>query len=445
MAEGVNEDTGRTHGAGPAPGGESPPEEFSQRYANYVLGVLFTVYVINFIDRQVLSVFIGPIKEEFGVSDTAMGLLVGFAFALFYTFAGIPIARWADRGDRRLIISLGLAVWSAMTVASGLARNFVQLALARVGVGVGEAAGTPPAHSLISDYFPPNKRATAMGIYAWGVYVGSAIAYLGGGYLRANFDWRMAFFVLGIPGLFFALVVRLTVREPPRGYSEQGSGGAATTTLKETLGHLLTCPAWIHLIIGSSLLSIMGYGVLMWGYEFFGRVHGMSPMDIGVWMALIVGLGGSMGTYAGGRIADHLGERDPGWYMRLPALVTVVAMPFGVAFLLAGSSAVALILFFPFYVLSNIYVPAMHTINQNLAKLRMRATASAIMLFIINIVGAGAGPLIVGVLNDLYAERFGSEAIRYSLVSISATGFLGAVFFYLSSRTLAQDLERSRE
>jgi len=269
-----------------------------------------------------------------------MGFLVGFAFALFYTFAGIPIARWADRGNRRTIIAIGLAAWSAMTVASGLARSFVQLALARVGVGVGEAAGSPPAHSLISDYFPPNRRATALGIYASGVYVGSALAYLGGGYLRANFDWRMAFIALGAPGLIIALVVRLSVREPPRGYSEQASN-AASTTLGETLRHLLTCRSWVYLIAGSSLLSMTGYGVLMWGYEFFGRVHGMSPVEIGWWMAAIVGLGGSAGTLGGGSIVDRLGERDRVWYMRFPAIVTLLSLPFGIAFLLADSSGMA--------------------------------------------------------------------------------------------------------
>jgi predicted MFS family arabinose efflux permease len=426
-----------------SPGAATEP--ISEGYANYVLGVLFAVYVINFIDRQVLSVFIGPIKEEFGVSDTAMGLLVGFAFALFYTVAGIPIARWADRGSRRTIIAIGLAVWSGMTVASGLARNFSQLALARVGVGVGEAAGSPPAHSLISDYFPPHKRATALGIYAWGVYVGSAIAYLGGGYLRANFDWRVAFFVLGAPGLIFSLVVRFTVKEPPRGHSEGGVVRAEPTTFGETLRHLLTCRSWVYLIAGSSFLSISGYGVLMWGYEFFGRVHGMSPVDIGLWMALIVGLGGSLGTYAGGRLADRYGQRDPAWYMRLPAIVNLVGMPFGVVFLLADSSGRSLAFFFPYYLLANFYVPSMHTINQNLAKLRMRATAAAIMLFIVNIVGAGAGPLLVGVLNDAFAPRFGDAAIRYSLLCISLTGVLGSLFFYLSSRSLADDLARARE
>jgi predicted MFS family arabinose efflux permease len=373
-----------------------------------------------------------------------MGLLVGFAFALFYTFAGIPIARWADRGNRRTIIAIGLAVWSSMTVASGLARSFLQLALARIGVGVGEAAGSPPAHSLISDYFPPNRRATALGIYAWGVYVGSAIAYLGGGYLRANFDWRVAFFALGAPGLLFALVVRFTVREPPRGYSERGASSLEATTFGETLRHLLTCRSWVHLVIGTSFLSITGYGVLMWGYEFYGRVHGMSPLDIGVWMAFIVGVGGSLGTYAGGRIADRLGERDAGLYLRFPAIATAIAVPFGFAFLLAESSRASLWLFFPFYVLANVYVPAMHTVNQNLAKLRMRATAAAIILFIVNIIGAGAGPFLVGALNDLYAAHFGAEAIRYSLLTISASSVIGAVFLYLSSRTLAKDLRRVR-
>ncbi len=424
--------------------GPDDPAAISPRYASYVLGVLFTVYVINFIDRQVLAVFIGPIKQEFGVSDTTMGLLVGFAFALFYTIAGIPIARWADRGNRRSIIALGLAVWSAMTVACGLTRNFVQLALARVAVGVGEAAGSPPAHSLISDYFAPTRRATALGIYSWGVYVGSALAYLGGGYLRAHFDWRTAFILLGLPGLLFALVVRFTVREPPRGYSEQRAGTAESATFGETLRHLLSCRSWVYMVAGSCFLSLTGYGVLMWGYEFFGRVHAMSPVDIGVWMALVVGLGGSAGAYAGGAAVDRLGERDPGWYMRLPAIVTLAGLPLGFAFLLADSSRLSLAFFFPFYVLSNVYVPAMHTINQNLARLRMRATAAAILLFIVNIVGAGAGPSLVGFLNDLYAARYGVEAIRYSLLTVAATGVLGAFCFFLSSRALPGDLEQAR-
>ena len=210
----------------------------SPAYANYVLGVLFIVYVFNFIDRQVLSVFIGPIKEEFGASDTQMGLLAGFAFALLYTFAGIPIARLADRGNRRNIIVIGLVVWSAMTVACGFARSFAQLALARVLVGIGEAAGSPPSHSMIADYFSMDRRATALAIYTSGAFVGSALAYLGGGYLREYFDWRTAFIVVGVPGLLIALLLAFTVREPLRGISEQRTEDKTTTTLGDTLRYL---------------------------------------------------------------------------------------------------------------------------------------------------------------------------------------------------------------
>ena len=431
------------------PGPPGQPDEaenvtITSAYSNYVLAVLFVVYVINFVDRQILSVFIGPIKQEFGVSDTVMGLLVGFAFALFYTIAGIPIARWADRGNRRSIIALGLAVWSAMTVWCGFARSFGQLALLRVGVGVGEAAGSPPAHSLISDYFPPSKRATAMGIYAWGVYIGSALAYLGGGYLREQFaeDWRTPFILLGLPGLLIALVVRFTVKEPPRGYSEKGAISSEPSTFRETLNYLLSCPSWRNLVAGSCFLSLMGYGVLMWGYEFFGRVHHMAPMEIGLWMAAIVGLGGSLGTFAGGAITDRLSQRDPAWAMRFPARATWACLPFAFVFLLSDSSHIAMASFFVFYFLANIYVPAMHSLNQNLARLSMRATAAAILLFVVNLVGAGFGPLLVGVMNDLYAPYWGEQSIRYSLLSVSVMGVMGAIYFQRSARTLADDLSR---
>jgi MFS family permease len=417
-------------------------EKISPAYARYVLGVLFFVYVLNFIDRQILSVFVEPIKAEMGATDTEMGLLLGFAFALFYTIAGIPIARWADRGNRRSIIALGLTVWSAMTVLSGFTRSFAQLALVRVGVGVGEAAGSPPAHSLISDYFPPERRATAMGIYAWGIYIGSAIAYLGGGYLREYFDWRTAFIVLGTPGLLFALVVRFTVKEPPRGISEVASGNAERATLGETFRYLASNRSWVWLIAASCFLSLTGYGILMWGYAFFGRVHGMPPVEIGIWMAGIVGIGGSLGTYLGGRLADRLGRAKPSRYMTIPALATLASVPLAAGFLLAEKSETAMISFFFFYILANMYVPSLHTINQNLARLRMRATAAAIVLLIINLVGAGAGPFVVGFLNDYFAPTYGAEAIRYSLLSLACTMVPGALCFYLGGRSLAADLAR---
>ena len=416
----------------------------SPAYSNYVLGILFVVYVFNFVDRQVMSVFIGPIKEEFGVSDTAMGLLVGFAFALLYTIAGIPIARWADRGNRRNIIAIGLAVWSAMTVLSGMAKSFTLLAVARVGVGVGEAAGSPPAHSLIADYFPLNRRATALAMYASGAFFGSGLAYLGGGYLREYFDWRTAFMVVGAPGILIAIVLRLTVKEPPRGFSEVGARDDSTSTFKETLKFLMGSRSWVLLMAGFSLVSLTGYAVLMWGYEFFGRVHGMTPIRIGQWMGLIVGVGGSVGTILGGVLVDRVAQKSLRLGIKIPVWVTLTGFPLGVVFLLAASPMQSLLFFAPFYVLLNVYIPAMYAANQALAKLRMRATASAIMLFVVNIVGAGLGPLIVGMLSDYFRPQYGIEGIRYALVVSLGIGAVGGVLLLLSSRYYEEGVLKTR-
>ncbi len=420
------------------------PDKFSPGYANYVLGVLFITYVLNFIDRQAMSVFIGPIKKEFGASDTAMGLLVGFAFALLYTFAGIPIARLADRWNRRNIIATGLALWSAMTIATGMAKDFSHLVIARVGVGIGEAAGTPPAHSLIADYFPLNKRATALAVYSTGVFAGSAIAYLGGGFLREHFDWRVAFFILGLPGLLFVFVLRFTVREPVRGLSEHRQAKHETSTLRETLGFLMSSPSWVWLMAGASCLSIIGYGVLMWGYEFYERIHHMPPVVVGQWMAVIVGVGGVVGTLLGGVLTDRLAELKPAQMIRIPALLTLAGMPFAALFVLVESSTLALLFMFPFYLLMQTYIPAMYAANQNLAKLNMRATASAIVLFVINIVGAGAGPFIVGALSDFFSTQYGDQGLRYALLVTVMIGVVGCLLLTATSRSLKEDLERVR-
>ncbi len=432
-----------TDGVTPEPvSGNGLGARFSPGYANYVLGVLFVVYVLNFIDRQIMSVFIGPIKAEFGASDTEMGLLVGFAFAVLYTFAGIPIARLADRWNRRDIIAIGLVTWSAMTLASGLAKSFAQLVVARVGVGIGEAAGTPPAHSLIADYFPLRKRGTALAIYSSAVFVGSAIAYLGGGYLLHKFDWRTAFIIIGAPGLLVALILRFTVTEPRRGASELSAQGGESHSLAETLRFLAHSRCWIYLMVGCSFLSIPGYGVLMWGYEFFSRVHELSPVTTGKWMALIVGGGGCIGTLLGGPITDKLGLVIPSRRITVPALLTMAGVPLSLVFLLTDSLTLSLVCFFPFYVLMNIYIPAMYSVNQSLARLQMRATASAILLFIINIVGAGAGPFIVGAISDLLEPRYGVESIRYALASVSLLALVGCAFLVTCGRYLEADSRR---
>jgi predicted MFS family arabinose efflux permease len=409
-------------------------------YSRYVLAVLFVVYVFNFIDRQVLSILLDPIKQDLGVSDTAMGFLSGPAFALFYTFAGIPIARWADRASRRSIIALGLTLWSAMTAASGLARSFLQLALARVGVGIGEAAGSPPAHSLLSDYFAPERRATALAIYATGVYVGAMIAFLAGGYIRDHFDWRIAFIAVGLPGLPLALLVRFTVREPPRGHSESGPADTRSAGMMEVIRFLLKRRSFVYIVAGACCQAMSGYGVLAWGPTFLGRVHQMGGVEIGIWFGLSIGLGGTLGATLGGAIADRLGARDQRWYMFLSAIVTLAGVPFVVGFLLLDDALLALLCFIPFYVLAAMYVGPMLSMTQGLVKLRMRATASAILLFMLNIFGLGAGPQLIGFLNDQLSDRFGLEAIRYSLLLVGIVGGLASIFFLQASRTLRQDL-----
>lgn len=421
-------------------GDVAPGERISVGYAYYVLVVLFIVYVFNFIDRQVLAILLEAIKKDLGASDTAMGFLSGFAFAVFYTVAGIPIARWADRGSRRSVIALGLGVWSTMTAASGLARNFIQLALARVGVGVGEAAGSPPAHSLISDYFPPERRATALSIYATGVYVGAMLAYLGGGLIVTHFSWRTAFLIVGLPGIPLAFLVRLTIRELPRGHSERAPVSAEHVRIGEVLRYLVARRSFVYLAGGSSCAALGGYGILAWGPTFLGRVHGMDSVAIGTWLGLSIGFAGSAGAYLGGILADRLGVRDRRWYMWLSAVVIIVSVPFGLGFLLLPSGIAALASFVPFYLLANMYIGPMLSMTQGLVKLRMRATASAILLFVLNIVGLGAGPFLVGVLNDRLWDRFGPEAVRYSLSVVVLMSLVAGFCFYQASRTLRADL-----
>jgi predicted MFS family arabinose efflux permease len=429
---------------------EAPPparasdSEISLGYSYYVLAVLFTVYVFNFIDRQVLAILLEPIKQDLQASDTAMGFLAGFAFVVFYTFAGIPIARWADRTSRRSVIALGLAIWSAMTAASGLARSFTQLALARIGVGVGEAAGSPPAHSLLSDYFPPERRATALSIYATGVYIGAMIAFMAGGYIREHFGWRLVYLIVGLPGIPLALLVRMTVRELPRGFSESGPADTEVVGIGEVIRFLLSRRSFLYIAAGASCQSLGGYAILSWGPAFLERVHQMGVVEIGTWLGLSVGVGGSAGAYLGGRLADRLGARSESWYMRLPALQALLGLPFVAGFLLLERVEFALFSFFPFYFIANMYIGPMLAMTQGLVKLRMRATASAILLFILNMVGLGAGSFAVGFLNDQLAGRFGIEAIRYSLLAVALVGGLASLFFFQASRTLRRDL-RARD
>ena len=411
----------------------------------YVLTVLVVVYTFNFIDRQILSILLESIKLELGLSDQALGFLAGFAFAAFYAVLGIPIALWADRGNRRNLISVALALWSAMTAMSGLAQNFIHLLLARIGVGIGEAGCSPPAHSLISDYYPPEERATALGIYSLGIPFGVMFGLFVGGWINEAFGWRYAFFVVGIPGLLLALLVRFTVDEPKRGQSENRVAEDRGPDILETFRFLANRPAFLHISFAGAIAAISGYGVLSWFPTFLIRSHGMGTGEIGLWFGLIMGIPGGAGIYLGGYFADKFGAKDPRWYIWTGAVGALVALPFGAATYLLSNPYWALAIFSIPVMLSNFWQATTFAQTQSMVQLRMRGVASAVLLFIINIIGLGIGPWAIGATSDALAPRFGPDSLRWTLFIFGGLGVWVAYHFYAGGKYLEADLARVDE
>jgi len=302
-----------------APTGANENPYASTKASYYALGILTLVYSFAFIDRQLLAILQESIKADLGLSDSHLGLLTGFAFALFYVTAGIPIARLADNSSRLNIVSISIFIWSFMTAISGAAQNFVQLLLARIGVGIGEAGGNAPSQSMISDIFPPHKRATALGIYFTGVNIGIMFGFLLGGWLNEAFGWRMAFVmafvIVGVPGILLALVVRFTLVEPARGVVENKTVGSEPTTFREVVSLLWKRRSFRHLAMGNALAALVVYGVSSWMASYMIRSHGMDTTELGLWLAMILGVGGGIGVLAGGFASDRLGVRDKRWYV----------------------------------------------------------------------------------------------------------------------------------
>lgn len=419
------------------------PQPLSRSRVNYALGLLVLVYAVNFVDRNILSVLLQPIKEDLGVSDTAMGFLTGFAFAVFYTFAGIPIARIADRGSRRTVMAVGITFWSAMTAASGLAANFWQLALARIGVGVGEASATPAAHSLISDYFPPERRTRAIAIYNVGAGLGVLFGLALGGWLQESVGWRWAFAVVGLPGLAVALLVRLTLPEPVRGISEGRSDRDDAPGIGETIRYLAKIPTFRHLALAAGLYGMTAYGLLTWAVTFVYRIHEIGYAEIGLTLGLVIGIAGSLGAYFGGVLCDRMAKRDRRWLLWIPAAAGLGLVPCYAVFVLTDDLNLALLAFVPVNLLNVVFAPPTYMITQGLAQLRMRAMASAIILFVLNLIGLGLGPTLVGVMNDWLEPHYGDGAIRVSLMLLLIAGSWGIVHSLLAARTLEADLQRA--
>jgi predicted MFS family arabinose efflux permease len=425
---------------------KTKPKILSLAARRYAMVILAIVYMFNFVDRQILAILLPQIRDEFGTSDAFLGFLSGTAFALFYVTLGIPIAQYADRCNRRNLIAAAVALWSAMTAVSGLASNIWQLTAARIGVGIGEAGCSPPAHSMIADYFPPEKRSTAMGFYTLGISAGIMIAYLAGGWVAQNIGWRAAFFVVGVPGLLLALIVRFTLREPQRGESEDRVASGRRASLGEVLRFLMSRRSFIHMAIGAGLASFVGYSVISFLPSFMVRSFDMEIATLGVWLGLILGISGGAGFFFGGYYADHLGQSSHRRAFNFISLMILVSAGLAALTFLAETSTQALWFFILPAATMNVYLAPVLSQAQSLVALRMRATTSALVLLIINVLGLALGPPLTGLLSDALEPRFGVESMRYSLLIVSSFVLPWAVWhFYRAGKWIDADLARAAE
>ena len=412
------------------------------RQATYTVAVLAVVYAFNYIDRQLIVILQEAIKQDLGFADWQLGLLSGFAFAIFYTLMGVPIARYADRANRRNIIALAITTWSLMTAVCGAVGNFWQMFLARVGVGVGEAGCSPPAHSMISDLYPQERRATAMSTYNLGVYLGVLVGFIAGGWLNEIVGWRMAFVMVGLPGVLVALLVRFTVPEPPRAVV---SDTAAAPPIRSVLNLLWQRKSFRHLALAAGLHAFVGYGAGNWGPSFFIRSHGVGTAELSLWIAPIAAFAGAIGALGGGYIADRLGKRDVRWNIWLPAGAILVSVPFSLAVYTLDEFQIAIVTSIIPVMLGATYLGPMLAMTHALVGTRMRAVASSVLLLVLNLVGMGLGPWATGLISDVLAPEFGDESLRYALMIVVLANLWCAVHYFLSARTLKYDLSRAPE
>ncbi|MEP3211269.1 MAG: MFS transporter [Maribacter sp.] len=418
-----------------------PTTNSAIKYRGYTLFILTAVYVFNFIDRQILVILQESIKQELNLSDTQLGLMSGFTFAIFYVSFGLPIARLADKGNRRNIIAISLTVWSAFTAISGSAQNFIQLLLARIGVGIGEAGGSPPAHSIISDLYPAKKRATALAIYSTGISIGILLGFLLGGWIDQYFGWRTAFLVVGIPGILFALILLFTVKEPPRGLSEKGKDAVDQPhSMKDVFKLLREKKSFRYIAVGAGLAAYVSYTVNSWLPPFMARVHGMSSGEIGTWLSLIFGIGTGIGYFMGGYLTDRIAKKDMRWYLWLPASALLLAIPLAlVAFFANGAHTTLFAIILPAF-LNSLYLAPCIALTHGIVNVRMRALASAILFFVLNIIGLGLGPFVGGIISDALQPSLGVDALRWALSNSVIASVLSALCFYLASKSIRKDL-----
>lgn len=418
-----------------------------------MLALLTLVYTFNFIDRQVVVILQEQIRADLSLMDWQLGLLSGFVFAIFYSVLGLPIAHLSESVGRKRVVAVALAFWSLMTALSGAAQNFVHLLLLRIGVGIGEAGGSPPSHSMISDIFPRRRRAFALSIFSMGVYFGYLFAYGLGGWIAENLGWRLTFVVLGLPGVLLALIVALTLKEPPRGMAEARESGVDVNnhsavaeekpTFRETLNLLWSRRSFRHIAMAASLQSMAGYGVGNFVPSFMMRAYEMPISEVGWTLALITGFGGAFGVALSGWLSDRLARRGEYWYVLFPAIAMMLTLPLTVLAFSALTPGRMFISYIPYMILGATWLGPCLAVSHSLVGLRQRAVASAALFFIVNLVGLGLGPLVVGSLSDLLRPGFGdADGLRYAMISTALFAKVWAVaHFIVASRKISADIQ----
>ena len=419
------------------------PAESAATPVRRMLWVLLAVYILNFLDRQIVNILAEPIARDLSLSDADIGLLTGLAFALFYTFLGIPIARYADKPSTNRIglISVSLAIWSGMTVLCGMAQNFVQLLLARIGVGVGEAGCTPAAHSLITDRVDPAKRASAIAFYGLGIPIGSLLGLIVGGLIADEWGWRVAFMVVGVPGILLALVLPMMIKEVRHKAPADAPAPATEFSVAGALKEVFGTRAFLYIAIASSITAFLGYGKGVWALILFQRSHGLSPGETGLLLGVALGIAGIFGTWLGGYLADRFGKVDRRHMLTTPAVGMAIAAPILFLGYWVDEWHIAIALLFIPTVLNAAYYGPTFACVHGLVRPQARAMASAVMLFLQNLIGLGLGPLLFGIASEMLKPSVGVESVRYVLYGAAWLGLIPAFFFWRASLRLNAELK----
>lgn len=417
------------------------------RSRGFILLMVTLVYVVNYLDRNILNIVLPEIKNEFHLTDFALGILSGTSFAITYATLAMPLAWIGDRSNRRNVIAASMALFSAMTVVCAYAGNALQLIIARVFTGVGEAGTGPSIQSMLSDLYPPKQRAAALSLYSSGLNIGLLVAFFGGGEIAQHFGWRAAFLSSGIPGLILVLLFLFAVPEPPRGYVEQIKNQVRPPSFLSTVAHLWSQRSFRWISIGGGLSAFGGYAGLTFVPLFLTVSHGMAPAARGFALAVLTGIAGGFGTYISGVLADRLGQRDVRWNMFVPIIFIVISLPFTPVFYLSSSLTVVLLSAIVPIMVGAIYLGPSLAMAQALVPLRMRAQAAAILLFILNIIGFGLGPPTVGEISELLKSylALGNDSIRWAMMTTMIPWTISAWCYWRASKTLKQDLARGSD